>query len=97
MTATLAGALAASGKEDETNALLAELEKTSRSCYVPQTALAVAHVLRRDLEQALSRLEKAFEERCFWLPYALMTDARFDSLRGEARFKHLVQRFTLGR
>jgi len=96
MTATLAAALAASGKEHETNELLAELDGIGRNRYVPQTAVAAANVARRDVDQALTRLERAFEDRCFWVPYALTSDARFDEVRAEARFQHLAQRFALG-
>ena len=92
MTATLAGALAASGKESQTNTVLVELEEVGRSRYVPQTAVAAAYACRRDDDQALSCLEKAYEDRCLWLPYALTADARFDALRGEARFQNLIQR-----
>ncbi|HSE37921.1 MAG TPA: tetratricopeptide repeat protein [Blastocatellia bacterium] len=92
VTATLAGALAASGKESETNAVLAELEEIGRSRYVLQTTVAAAYACRRDDDQALSCLEKACEDHCLQLPYALTADARFDALRGEARFQNLIQR-----
>jgi eukaryotic-like serine/threonine-protein kinase len=96
VTATLAGALATSGKEDEANAILAELEEVGLRRYVPQTAVAAVHACRRDLNEALSRLEKACEERCLWLPYALTADPRFDGLRDEARFRRLVRRVAAG-
>jgi hypothetical protein len=92
VTATLAAALPASGKESETNAILVELEEIGRSRYVPQTAVAAAYACRRDDDQALSCLEKACEDHCLHLPYALTADARFDALRGEARFQSLKQR-----
>jgi TolB-like protein/Flp pilus assembly protein TadD len=96
MTATLAAALSASGQEDETNELLAELDEIARSRYVSQTAVAAANVARRDVDQALTRLERAFEDHCFWVPYALTSDTRFDELRTEGRFQHLAQLFALG-
>jgi serine/threonine protein kinase/tetratricopeptide (TPR) repeat protein len=96
MTAALAGALAASEKKDEANALLLQLEEIALSRYVSQSAVAAAYVGQRDVDEALSRLERAFKDRCFWLPYALTSDARFDELRGESRFQDLVERFALG-
>jgi len=96
VTATLAGALAMSGKEDEANAILAELEEVGLRRYVPQTAVAAVYAGRRDPNEALSRLEKACEERCLWLPYVLTADPRFDGLRDETRFRRLVQRVAAG-
>ena len=96
VTATLAGALAAAGRDDEASAVLAELDQISRRRYVPQTAVAAVHACRGDREQALSCLEKASDERCVWLLYALTADQRFDALRGEARFRRLVRRVTAG-
>ena len=96
VTATLAGTLAASGRDDEANAVLAELEQIGRRRYVPQTAVAAVHACRGDREQALSCLEKARDERCVWLLYALTADQRFDALRSEARFLRLVQLVAAG-
>jgi TolB-like protein/Flp pilus assembly protein TadD len=97
MTATLAGALAESGNEDEASAILAELEEIGLTRYVPQSAVAAAYACLRDLNEALSRLERACDERCVWLPYALAADQRFDGLRNEARFRSLVRRVAAGR
>ena len=92
VTGTLAGALAAAGKEAEACALLDELEEVGRSRYVPQIPVAAAHACLRNSNEALSRLERAGDERCVWLAYALTGDPRFDGLRNEARFRSLVQR-----
>src|SRR5262249_55596100 len=62
--AMLAGGLAASGKDDEATALLAELEAIGQSRYVPQTHVAAAHVARGAKSEALSCLEKACDEHC---------------------------------
>jgi serine/threonine protein kinase/tetratricopeptide (TPR) repeat protein len=96
VTATLAGALAASGKNDEANDVLDRLEEIRRSRYVSQTATAAAYACMQDAEQTLSGLEKAYEDRCLWLPYALTSDSRFDTLRGEPRFQSLAQRYSGG-
>jgi predicted Zn-dependent protease len=96
VTATLAGTLAASGKGDEASAVLAELEAVGQRRYVPHTVVAAAHVCRGAESEALSCLEKAYDDRCIWLPYALMVDPRFDAVRGEARFRGLVRRVSAG-
>jgi Flp pilus assembly protein TadD len=96
VTATLAGALAAAGKEHEANAILAELEEVALRRYVPQSAVAAVYVAKGDLNEALTRLEKAYVERCIWLPYALTAEPRFDGLRNEARFRNLARRVAAG-
>jgi hypothetical protein len=92
MTATLAAALGAAGKHDEANALLIELEATRETRYVPQTPVAAAYVALKDIDEALSRLERAHNDRCVWLIYAVSCDPRFDRIRQERRFQNLVQR-----
>lgn len=96
MTATLAGALASSGKVEEANAILAELDEVSQGRYVTQTAVAAAHACKGDLNEASARLERACDDRCPWLLYALKADCRFDVLRDDARFQRLVQRVATG-
>jgi eukaryotic-like serine/threonine-protein kinase len=95
VTAALAAAFASSGKEDEANALLAELDQTGRKRYVSQTAIAAGYACKGDINEALKRLEKACEDRCSWLGFALTSDARFDGLRAEPRFQALAQRVGL--
>ena len=58
LTATLAGALAASGKEDEANVLLDWLEEIGRTRYVPQAAVAAAHACRQDVERPFPAWKK---------------------------------------
>jgi serine/threonine protein kinase/tetratricopeptide (TPR) repeat protein len=96
VTATLAGALAASGQEAEASAILTELEEVGLTRYVPQTPVAAAYACKGDLKEALSRLERAGDERCVWLPYALASDPRFDGLRNEPRFCSLARRVAAG-
>lgn len=94
VTATLAGALAEFGKDDEASALLTELKEIGQKRYVPQTTVAAAHICRGALKEALACLERAGDERCIMLPYALTVDPRFDAVRGEERFQRLVHRFS---
>jgi serine/threonine-protein kinase len=96
VTATLAGVLATSGKGDEASAILTELEAIGQRRYVPQATVAAAHVCRGVVSDALSCLEKACDERCVWLSYALRVDPRFDAVRSEARFQNLVRRVSSG-
>ena len=91
VTANLASAFATAGKDYEANAILTELEGVAPRRYVPQSAVAAVHVSKGDLEEALSRLERAYAERCVWLRYALTADPRFDCLRDDARFRSLAR------
>ena len=91
MTGGLAAALTSAGKEDEANSLLAELEALEGKKYVSQTAVAAAYACKGDKDESLSRLERAHEDRCWWLAFALSCDARFDCLRNERRFQLLAE------
>ena len=91
MTGGLAAALTSAGKEDEANALLAELETLEGKKYVSQTAVAAAYACKGDKDESLTRLERAREDRCLWLAFALTCDVRFDCLRNERRFQRLAE------
>ena len=45
-------------------------------------------------DDALAWLNKAYDEHSPWIPW-LKTDVQFDALRGDARFKALLQRVKL--
>jgi serine/threonine protein kinase/Flp pilus assembly protein TadD len=90
MVASLGGALAACGKEAEARNILHELEELARRKYVSQVFVAAIYAALGDKDRALTRLEKAYADRCSWLPRCLLLDARLDSLRNEARFQRLI-------
>jgi eukaryotic-like serine/threonine-protein kinase len=91
MVACLGGILAAWGKEQEARTILHELEETGHRKYVSQVFVAAIFAGFHHTEQAITCLEKAYEDRCHWLALCLAADARFDRLRGEARFQDLVR------
>ena len=90
MTATLACALAAWGKKDDARAILAQLDHSTR--YIPQTIVSATYAALGEIQESLIRLERASDERCPWLRFALASDARFDCIRGEKRFAEVVAR-----
>lgn len=59
--------------------------------YVAPIYIALMHALNGEREQALSWLEKAYQERSSWMPH-LRVDPRFDMLRSDPRFQALLQR-----
>jgi hypothetical protein len=54
-----------------------------------QTAALAAHLEEKD--DAFQFLERAFDERSFWMPF-LNVDPLFDSLRADPRFRDLLGR-----
>ncbi len=92
MVACLGGIFASWGKEEEARKILRELEEMGRRKYVSQVFVSAIFAGLGERDEALARLERAYDERCTWLPRGLAADARFDSLRGEARFQDLTRR-----
>ena len=92
MVASLAGAFAAWGKDEEARNILGELEQMGRRKYVSQVFVAAILTSLGEVAPALACLETAYEDRCTWLPRCLIADGRLDSLRCEARFQGLIRR-----
>jgi len=89
LLAALGFTYAAAGQRQKARDILSELTARAREGYVPATLVAPICAALGMNQEAFSWLEKAFEERCVWLPWANV-DPRFDSLRQEARFRDLL-------
>ena len=61
---------------------------------MPSYPVAVIHAALGEKDEALARLEKAYEDRDSWMDY-LAIDPRLDSLRSEPRFAALLRRMNL--
>jgi len=92
--ANLARAYAASGKRIEAIKLLSDLKKRSNSIYSHGSEIAVIYTSLGDSDQAMSWLEKSYEER--FNPGVLLRPG-FDPLRSDPRFQDLVRRIGLPR
>jgi len=92
MVASLGAALAAWGKHEEARNILRELEQMGRRKYVSQVFVAAILTGLGEIDQALTCLETAYEDRCTWLPRCLTSDARLDRLHSEARLQRLIRR-----
>ena len=68
-----------------------ELAARAKQRYVPSYQVALVHAGLGDKDRAFASLEKAFEERSTLLTYLKM-DPRFDSLRGDPRFRAMLRR-----
>ena len=71
------------------------MKDLSKPRYVPPFGIALIYEGLGDKAQALEWLERAYEDRSFFLTY-IKVDPRFDSLRGEPRFQDLLRRMGLG-
>ena len=87
----MAHAYASAGQKEKSLELLKQLMDRAEHEYVPAYSIAFVYVGLDDREKALDWLEKAFEERATWLAW-INVEPRFDNLRGEARFKKLIDK-----
>ena len=90
--ANLARAYAITGNKSEALKLLADLKQHSTGSYSHGSELAVIYASLGQTDQAMTWLEKGFEER--FNPGVLLRPG-FDSLRSDTRFKDLVHRVGL--
>jgi TolB-like protein/DNA-binding winged helix-turn-helix (wHTH) protein/Flp pilus assembly protein TadD len=90
--ANLARAYAASGKRSEATRLLTEVKNHSGPTYSDASEIAVIYTALADSDQAMSWLQKGYEER--FNPSVLLRPG-FDPLRSDPRFQELVRRIGL--
>jgi TolB-like protein/DNA-binding winged helix-turn-helix (wHTH) protein/Tfp pilus assembly protein PilF len=92
--ANLARAYVASGKRTEAEKLLSDLKNRSAPGYSHASEIAVIYASLGDTDQAMSWLEKGYEER--FNPGVLIRPG-FDPLRSNPRFQDLASRVGLAR
>jgi TolB-like protein/DNA-binding winged helix-turn-helix (wHTH) protein/Flp pilus assembly protein TadD len=92
--ANLARAYVASGRRSEAEKLLGDLKKRSNAAYSNAPEIAIVYVSLGDTDQAMSWLEKGYEER--FNPGVLLRPG-FDPLRSDSRFQNLLRRIGLYR
>jgi TolB-like protein/DNA-binding winged helix-turn-helix (wHTH) protein/Flp pilus assembly protein TadD len=92
--ANLARAYALSGKKSEAIKLLSDLKKSATTNYSHASEIAVIYAALDDKTQAMSWLEKGYEER--FNPGVLLRPG-FDPLRSDPRFQDLLRRIGLSR
>jgi len=90
--ANLARAYAASGKRSEAAKLLSDLKRRSNPGYSHASEIAVIYAALGDKDQAMTWLDKGYEER--FNPGVLLRPG-FDPLRSDPRFQDLVRRIGL--
>jgi len=92
--ATLGYILARSGRRQEAEAVLGELEAAAREGYISPVGFATIHLGLGNWDEALDWTERARQERRGWLAY-LRVNPILDPLRGRARFEALVREMRL--
>jgi TolB-like protein/DNA-binding winged helix-turn-helix (wHTH) protein/Flp pilus assembly protein TadD len=93
-TANLARAFAVSGRRNDAIPLLDNLKKRSSATYSNASEIAVVYAALGDTDQAMTWLEKGYEER--FNPGVLLRPG-FDPLRADPRFRDLEHRVGLSR
>jgi len=90
--ASLAYGLGRAGRRAEAEAMLRDFERRRKDGFYPAFVLAKAHVGLGNVEQALDWLELSVDEKLFGY-YFPSVDQVWDPLRGNPRFKRLLQRY----
>src|SRR5262245_13909679 len=79
------------GRKDEANKVLGELLNLNRRGYVTPVAVANVYIGLGAKDQAFEWLEKAYQERSYYLAYLKVSPAA-DPLRADPRFDDLLRR-----
>lgn len=83
------------GKKDEALRIIAELKEIQKQeRYVSPFYIAVIYTGLGDKDQAINWLEKAYQDKSFWIA-TLKANPQFDILRNDPRFKTLLKRIKL--
>ncbi len=89
--APLAHTNSMSGRRAEAQKVLEELKALSKEKYVSPYAMALIYTGLGEKDLAFEWLEKAYEERSFWLSF-LKVAPSLDPLRSDPRFQDLLRR-----
>ena len=92
--AMLSRVYALMGRRGEAEGALAELQDRASQTYVSSYNRAAIHAALEEKDRALEWLERAYDERSYWLIY-LGVDPLLDGLRDDARFTSLMRRVGL--
>jgi serine/threonine-protein kinase len=81
------------GNRRRMRTILGEIEKIAHERYVPAAKVAAVYAAAENHEQAYAWLDRAYRERCCWLPWADV-DPRFETMRTQPHFTALMKRVT---
>jgi tetratricopeptide (TPR) repeat protein len=89
--ASLASVYGLAGRKREAVKLIDELKERSPQHYISNSLFAEAYIGLGEKDEAMSRLERAYEEHDQWMVY-INSYPGWDALRSEPRFQALVRR-----
>jgi TolB-like protein/Tfp pilus assembly protein PilF len=92
--AVLGHAYAAAGNRVEAERLLKTLMERAETQYLPSYWIALIYTGLAEKDRAFEWLERARQERSSWLVW-IGVEPRFDGLRSDPRFVHLMERMGL--
>ena len=90
----LAFSYAAAGKPAEALEILRRFEAEAQKAYVSPLAPAAAYTALGDYDAAFRWLEEGIDRRAY-VTVRVLTDPRFDALRSQSRYGHLLRRLGL--
>lgn len=88
----LGHAYAVAGKRAEAQKILDRFRVVSAQRYVAPYSVAVVYAGLGDKDAEFVWLEKAFQERSYYIATYLVTDSRLDTLHADPRFADLRKR-----
>lgn len=91
LVGTLGYYCAKAGRKDDARKALAELEDMSKHRFVASYWMAAVHVGLGENDEAFTWLEKAYQERSWWLVFLKM-DPMMESLHSDPRYADLIRR-----
>jgi len=83
--------LSSLGQKQEAKKLLLELSEDSSIIKIPALGMAVAYMYLDDKDKAFFWLDKAYENRDFWM-VSLQADPGWDKIRNDPRFHELLEK-----
>jgi eukaryotic-like serine/threonine-protein kinase len=91
----LGNAYAVSGNRAEAQKVLDHLKELSAHSWVAPYNVAVIYAGLGDKDQAFALLERAYQDRSYYMPSFLTMDERLDNLHSDPRYAALVKRVGL--
>jgi len=85
---------ALSGKKNEAEKLIHELEGQSEEKYVPPSAIVCIYIGLGEIDKAFEWIDKCYEGRDGWMTW-INVYPEVNSLRSDSRFKNLLRKMSL--